>query len=56
MKGSEMGYIAYASLEGEVMPVGQVLTSQHSEGKVGVMKEISLVEHKSQRIQGVWYA
>ncbi|XP_045171280.2 mitochondrial ubiquitin ligase activator of nfkb 1-like [Mercenaria mercenaria] len=46
--------LAYACVEGEVMPVSQVLHSRHVEGQNGVIQHITLTEHKSKRIQGVW--
>lgn len=46
--------LGYACVEGEVVPVGQVLQSRHVEGQNGVIQHISLTEHKSKRIQGVW--
>lgn len=46
--------IPYACVEGEVMPVKQVLHSKHVEGQIGVIQHTLLEEHKSQRIQGVW--
>ncbi|XP_060561633.1 mitochondrial ubiquitin ligase activator of nfkb 1-like [Ruditapes philippinarum] len=46
--------LAYACVEGEVMPVREVLHSRHAEGKTGVMQHIIITEHKSKRLQGIW--
>ncbi|KAL4223074.1 negative regulation of chemokine (C-C motif) ligand 5 production [Mactra antiquata] len=52
---SDVPYIKYACVEGEVLPVSQVLPSRHAEGKVGVVQQISVTEHRAKRDQGVWY-
>jgi len=55
VQNSASGYIAYGCVEGEVLPMKQALFSMHKEEHSGVVRHILLEEHKSKRINGVWF-
>lgn len=54
VKASKCGYLPYAGVEGEILPVGQILFSKHKEEQSGVIQHLVLEEHKSKRVNGVW--
>lgn len=47
--------IPYGCIEGVIYPAGATLKSNFNSEKEGVMQHTSLVEHKSRRVQGIWY-
>lgn len=47
--------IPYGCIEGVIYPAGATLKSNFNLEKEGVMQHTSLVEHKSRRVQGIWY-
>lgn len=47
--------IPYGCIEGVIYPAGATLKSNFNSDKEGVMQHTSLVEHKSRRVQGIWY-
>lgn len=47
--------IPYGCIEGVIYSAGVTLKSNYNSEKEGVMQHTSMVEHKSRRVQGIWY-
>lgn len=55
LEDAPYGIIPYGCIEGVIYPAGATLKSNYNSEKEGVMQHTSMVEHKSRRVQGIWY-